>query len=306
MSNFMKKFRLPLTIIAATAIVAGISISVAKASAASPPQSITISPTSIDQSVQPGSVNNGSFQVINSGDTSYSFSVYAAPYGVKGEDYNPEFTTPLPGAANVTDWFHFSNVGTSIGGHQTINVNYTIKVPAGTPPRGYYAVAFAQTKSPPSKTTGVVITDRVGEIFYLRVAGNATQSGKLLDWKAGFLQKPPLTAAVRLENDGSYNFPATINLNVKNIFGHEVYKFNTVRQVLPQTTRRITIPWQAAPSIGIFKVSGTAGFLNQTKQLPTKYVLIVSQSIRLIVLVIVVLLLLAVIYRWSRRRHAKR
>ncbi len=282
--------------------VLGLSVSGGIVSAATPAQSITISPTSIDQEVQPGSIANGSFQVINSGDSEYNFKVYSTPYSVKSEDYNPDFT-PLPGKTDITKWIHFSNGGTGLGPHQTITIDYTINVPAQAPAGGYYAVAFAETQSKPSKTTGVVITDRVGEIFYLRVAGNVKQTGKLLSWQASFLQTAPLTGVLRIEDSGGYNFPTTVKAQVKNIFGHDVYKFTTDRQILPQTIRRIKIPWPKTPPVGIFKIQGTATFLGQTHQLPAKYVLVVSQPIRLIVILLVVAFVLYVIYRLRRNRH---
>jgi hypothetical protein len=308
MLNFIKVkgLQFPLKITVAIALFIGFSIGYGGSTyaATTPAQSITISPTSIDQSLQPGSVANGSFQIINSGDTEYTFRVYAAPYRVTGEDYNPDFTA-LPGAPNVSSWVKLSSPSTKVGARQSLTVNYSIHVPAGTSAGGYYAVAFAQTQPLPSPTTGVVITDRVGEIFYLRVAGNAKQSGSLLTWQSNFLQKPPLTAAVRIEDTGAYNFPTTVNIRVKNVFGRTVYSFTTTRQILPQTVRHITIPWKSTPSIGFFKVSGTAKLLNSTNQLPTKYVLVVSQTIRLVMLGLVVLVLLVVVYR-RFRAHAKK
>jgi hypothetical protein len=299
-----KRFQSLLGLAIAVASLLGIlSLVPSSASAASTPsQSITISPTSIDESVQPGSTKTGSFQVINSGDTNFTFNVYATPYRVNGEDYNPDFTA-LPGRPNIVNWVHFSNGGTGLAAHQTITIDYSINVPAGAPAGGYYAVAFAQTKSKPSATTGVVITDRVGEIFYLRVAGNVKQAGKLLSWQSGFLQTPPLTGVLRVEDNGGYNFPTTVHAKVKNIFGHTVYSFTTTKQILPQTIRRIKVPWQSAPPIGIFKISGTASFLGQTHQLPTKYVLVMSQPIQIILLILVVGLIAWVIYRWRNGRR---
>src|ERR1035437_9585979 len=116
----MKKIQLFLKVAAALVlVVTGIIISSGqKAEAASPAQSITISPTSIDQSVQPDSVNNGSFQVINSGSANFTFSVYATPFRVTNEAYNPAFT-PIPGAPNAMNWIHFSNSGAEIAARQT-------------------------------------------------------------------------------------------------------------------------------------------------------------------------------------------
>jgi hypothetical protein len=301
----MKRIKLRWSLALPVALMLVLGLSSTHALAATPAQSITISPTSIDQSVQPNSNNNGSFEIINSGSTNYTFRVYATPYGVSGENYNPEFT-PIPGAPNITSWFHFSTTSAQVGVHQVVTVNYTIHVPSGTLAKGYYAVAFAQTQPKTDTKTGVVVTDRVGEIFYLRVAGNATQGGKLLGWQTSFLQEPPITPIVRIEDSGAYNFPSIVTINIKNVFGRTVYAVNTTKQILPQTIRRIETPWPKTPSIGIFKVSGTAQFLNHTYQLPTKYVLVVSKTIRIILVVVIVLIVIAIIYRRSRAHGRKR
>lgn len=298
---YLRTLALPVAILL---VGLGLSSAHATAATATPAQSITISPTSIDQSVQPGSTNIGSFEIINSGTTNYTFHVYATPYGVTGENYNPDFTK-LPGAADITNWFHFSTTSAQVGVHQVVTVNYTIKVPVGTIAKGYYAVAFAQTQPMTDSKTGVVITDRVGEIFYLRVAGNAHQGGKLLTWQVSFLQKPPVTPVVRIEDYGAYNFPSTVTVHIKNLFGRTVYSVNTTKQILPQTIRRIALPWSSSTSIGIFKVSGTAVFLNHTYQLPNKYVLVLSPTVRLLLIGLVVLIVLAIIYRLYRRRRSK-
>jgi hypothetical protein len=301
----MKRIKLRWCLALPVALMLALTLGSTRALAASPAQSITISPTSIDQSVQPGSLNTGSFEIINSGSTNYTFRVYATPYGVSGENYNPEFT-PIPGAPNITSWFHFSTTTAQVGVRQVVTVNYTIHVPSGTLAKGYYAVAFAQTQPKTDTKTGVVVTDRVGEIFYLRVAGNVTQGGKLLSWQTSFLQKPPITPMVRIEDSGAYNFPSIVTIHIKNVFGRTVYTVETTKQILPQTIRRIETPWAKSPSIGLFKVSGSAQFLNHTYQLPTKYVLVMSQTVRIIVVVIIVLIVIALIYRRSRAHGRKR
>src|SRR5690349_20528328 len=67
---------------------------------------LTISPTSIDQQIKPGTTYQGSVLVINQGDTKFSYKVYATPYSVSGEEYKPYFS-PIPGATDISSWFSF-------------------------------------------------------------------------------------------------------------------------------------------------------------------------------------------------------
>ncbi len=286
------------------AIVIGI-LALARAPALAANQDITITPTAVNTVVQPGSVNKGTFQVIDQGASSYTFTVYAAPYSVNGEDYTPDFTI-LPGAPTVASWFQFSINQATIQPGQAITINYTMSVPPDTPPGGYYAVAFAETHYPKANA-GVTLNERVGEIFYLQVAGPVTQKAQLLTWQTSSFQEPPLTSVLRLQDSGSLHYESNITFKVSDIFGNTKFTLNTQKIILPQTIRRIPLVWTKAPSIGLFKVSGTAKFLGQTKTLPTKYVLVMSKSIRVDIIIIFVILVLIMILRAILRtlRRAK-
>ncbi len=268
-------------------------------------QAITMTPTSVSPVINPGSSQHGSFKVINQGKTAFKFITYAAPYRVSGEDYTPEFTV-LPTAPNITGWFNFSAPGGTVEPNQAVTIGYTITIPENVQPGGYYAAAFAETQYPKAANS-IVLNERVGELFYIQVAGPVVKKGEMLTWKSGFFQKPPLTSVIRLQNSGSIHFPSTIKLTVKDILGHTKYQLTTQKELLPQTIRRVTIPWDKTPSIGLFKVSGDVTFLNQHQKLSTKWVLVMSNTARLIVLIILVplILLLAARYFYIPRRRAK-
>jgi hypothetical protein len=287
------KLRYRSQIIAAIAFIMSFSFGVSTVYAA--PQDITLSPTSVSQVIKPGATYNGSFQVIDQGQTGYNFQIYGTPYHVSGENYTPDFT-PIPNAPNVISWFKFSISSSHINPGQSIKVNYTISLPKDTLPGAYFAVAFAQTNYPKVPNT-ITLNERVGTIFYLQAAGPVVQKGELLTWQSGIFQESPITSIIRLEDSGALNYPATIQVNVKDIFGQSKYSLHTIKQVLPQTIRRVTISWDKAPSLGIFKVSGSVNFLNHTHTLSTKWVLVMSRTVRIYLIAIVVILILILVAR---------
>jgi hypothetical protein len=265
---------------------------------------LTITPAVQKPTVDPGSSESGNFQIINQGQQGYPVQVYSAPYSVQGEDYTPDFT-PLPGRPKVASWLKFTTDAADVQPGHTLNVHYTLTVPAGTQPGGYYAAAFAETQADKSKQ-GVIINERVGEIFYITVAGPVHQSGKLLGWSSSFLQKPPLTAELRLENDGGLHYASTVNVSVSDIFGHTKYSLLTQKVILPQTIRSIPVSWSTAPALGLFKINGNATVLGKPQTLPTRYVLIASQNVRVAFAVIIALLLAFGLGRLMLHRRLKR
>jgi hypothetical protein len=268
------------------------------------PQDITMTPTSTDAVINPGDTYHGSFQILNQGQTSYTFHVYATPYHVSGEAYTPEFTI-LPTAPNVTSWFNFSQAEGRISPGQSVTIDYTIILPKTTPPGGYYAAAFAETQYPKStKTSSITLNARVGEIFYIQAAGPVAKKGELLTWQSNMFQQPPLTSTVRLQNDGGVHYKADIRYNIRDIFGHLKYRLHTSKEVLPQTIRRVSIPWNKTPTIGLFKVDGTVDFLGQHKVLPAKWVLVMS-STAIIISIAVIVLIIALPTLYRRRKTKK-
>ena len=271
---------------------------------AAAPQAITMTPTSNSLVIQPGSVYKGSFQVLDQGDTAFAFQIYSTPYGVTGEDYTPDFTA-LPSAPNVKSWFTFSTADGHINPGQAVTVNYAINMPQSTPPGGYYATVFAQTQYPKA-ASGVTVNERVGQIFYIQAAGHVTKQGSVASWQSSLLQKPPVTATLRLENSGGLHYPATIQVNVRDVFGHSKYGLTTTKEILPQTIRRVIITWNKVPAIGIFKVTGSVSFLNQHKTLPTKWVLVMSQTVRLVLASLLAVIVLLGLMRYVYRRRARK
>lgn len=242
-------------------------------------QNITLSPTHVDAQYRPGSVNTGTIQITNLGTTAYTYRVYAAPYSVEDEQYTPNFSPQL-GTPDVSAWFSFTPSHGYISPDQSVNINYTVNIPTDARAGSYFSAVFAQTTSPPS-SQGVALDERVGAIFYIVVPGKLKQSGNYLSWEANIFQTPPVNTTLKLDNTGSEYYYSDIHFSVADILGNNKYSLETKKHILPQTIRAITLTWPNAPAFGLFKLSGSATIFNQTVKLPTRYVLVMSSSIKI-------------------------
>ena len=90
---------------------------------------LTLSPTSVHVDLRPGAAKTGEFKVVNSGSRPFTAKVYAAPYRVTDEDYNPAFTG---GGAQtqISRWIKFSQNEYVLEPNQVVTIRYTINVPA--------------------------------------------------------------------------------------------------------------------------------------------------------------------------------
>jgi len=289
------------------ALLAGVGLAVSsnRVSAASNGQILTINPSATNEIVQPGSINSGIVTVKNQGSNGYNFSVYATPYSVLGEAYTPNFSA-RSSITNITNWFHIAVTSGYLNPGSSVAVSYTLIVPKDVAAGGYYAAIFAQTHAPSlgHAESGFQVSQRVGELFYLQVPGPVVQKGRVASWQASFLQSSPATGILRLENDGGIHYIASVSVSFRDILGSTKYNYTALYVVLPHTIRRIIVVWPHPPAFGLFKVNGTA-ITYGTQQLTTKYILVVSNPMRVVVIVIIALLILAVILKSMLRDMKK-
>ena len=252
-----------------------------------------MSPSSAELSAPPGGSDQNSISVINGGSSPFAVKVYAEPYQVNGLNYDPSFKL-LPGKTDPSAWVDVaaSTTGT-IGANQTMTFNYTVRVPAGTTPGGYYAELFAETL--PNAGTGVTSHSRVGSILYITVQGNVVQAGSLKPMPLSAVKVGSnLTLGAQVENTGGLHFITTVNLKLINPLTKKVtYSASLERYVLPQTTRQISAVATPSSPIGIYKFEASAVILGHTQTLPTRWIVVIHP---ITLIAIPIIIILVVIY----------
>jgi hypothetical protein len=262
------------------------------AEAAATPQNITLSPSSTELSAPPGGSDSGTVSVINGGSDAFNVKVYADGYHVTGLSYDPSFS-PLPGKTDPSAWVHLASpTTTTIQAGQTDTFPYSLNVPAGTAPGGYYAVIFAETL--PSSSVGVTSHSRVGNILYITVQGNVVQAGTLKPVSSSsFILGSSLPLSTLVENTGGLHFVASVQLKLINpITNKTTYSASLDRYVLPQTTRQISVTATPNSPIGIYEEEVSAQILGQTQTLPSRWVVVVHPIVLIVVPIIIVLVVI--------------
>jgi len=234
----------------------------AQAATAPGGQNLTASPTQIQPQLDAGASTTGTITIVNDGIKPYDFKSYVTAYRVAGEDYDPSFPPGSGRASDPVSWVHLpAQIFHSHPG-QTTAVPYTIIVPAGTGGGGYYAVLFFETIPQTAAGSGVASTQRVGIVAYIRVNGSVALRGSVAGFTVRPLQPgPPLTSELRLKNDGNVHYLADVTEHVADPFGRPKATIHVQREVLPGTTRRFILAWDAAPAFGLFQVSATVNLL---------------------------------------------
>lgn len=290
-------------IIVATAVgVLSFSSGVGAQNAADEEEKITLSPSSREVTSDAGEVIDGTMKIINNGDVAYDFTVYARPYSVNAENYDPNFTDQKPNA-DLYKWVQFQKTEYSIEPDQTVEVPYTIRVPENAAPGGHYGVLFAETQAKAIGSTGVARQKRVGKIVYATVNGEYQTAGDLKEFILPFWQTDqPIESSVRIENTGNVDYRAQVSTVAKDIFGRTKFKYTGDPVILPGTVRSAEMRWENAPSFGFFTVEQTAKFLDKEHK-NSGYVLITPAWFPFI---LVAIILAGGAYAVLQRRKSRR
>lgn len=263
---------------------------------------ITLSPAVYRPDFSAGDQAQGKLTVINDGSVDYSFVLYARPFSVTGEQYDPNYTE-VNERTEAYQWVQFDRTSLNLKAGESVEVAYTITVPANAAPGGHYAVLFAETQ-PSGDGSNIARKKRVGSLLYMTVDGNITRAGSLASWSVPFWQmQKPITSNVRIKNDGNVHFQANLSANYTNLFGKKRFELNQELLIMPGTTRRVPVAWENPPLFGVFKAGGTITYLDKTEELPTRWVVYMPRSLVFALSAVILLCIALAVVR--KRRNGK-
>lgn len=252
-----------------------------------PEESLAMTPAIQRLEIKAGETVDRSMTVINDGKVAYKFIVYARPYSVKNEQYDPQFETTLENT-DVYQWVQFEKVSYTLQPGERIDVPYHMKVPANAAPGGHYGVIFAETQPDASTATSVLRKKRVGGLLLANVDGKIVRSGALLSADAPFWQSaPPLTINDRVKNTGNTDFQTSVSTSVEDMFGSVKHSETKNYTVYPGTIRKIPVTWDNSPWFGLFKYKQSVSIVGNVTN-TSHYVLLAPKWLALLLIIAVV------------------
>lgn len=263
---------------------------------------LQISPTLKRLDLQPGETQSGEIAVQNTGGVPFSFKVYAAPYTVVGDHYEPNFSNET-NYTQITRWIKFDVDKYTIAPGKEQRIKYEIDVPKDVPAGGQYATIFAETIHDDS-SEGIQTASRIGMVVHANIEGDTRTSADITKFNlpafySGF-DVPDVTATARVKNTGNTDFEAVYRLKVESLIGGVVYDDEQVQVVFPDTERGAELNWADTPLFGIFKVSFSITAGDATEEIHT-VVLVLPPWLIVIVLLLIILLILWVTIKLKRR-----
>jgi hypothetical protein len=195
-----------------------LSIVIAQSNPARIYHGIIIEPSINILEADPGQTINGKVKLTNDFQNSGTVKYY--PYIVnfrqKGETgmaelYKPENTDFNKNAAS---WVSFAEQDYSIKFGETVESNYSIKVPKDAVNGGYYIVlVYSQNNNQP-QTGNITVGQEIGSLMFITIKGDNIEDTEFVDFYPGqvLFEMPPLDMFIRIKNAG--NVHSTIGGNI--------------------------------------------------------------------------------------------
>lgn len=140
------------------------------ASSTAPTKGLRITPVRQFLSADAGKTVDSTFTVTNLTDGTLDIQLTVQQFSVSDYIYDYNFSPP------THDWLHLSTRSVTLQPHQDREIAYSVVVPSGGKPSGYYYTLFANATV---TTQGVKSTIQAADLLYLTVNGNLTRTSRL-------------------------------------------------------------------------------------------------------------------------------
>jgi len=268
---------------------------------------LQISPVKVAiDKLEPGEEYRGTFEVRNTGQKALSFTVTGAPYSVKNEKYEPDFST-TNAYTELNDWMTVTPSEGEVEPGGTVEVEYVINVPEDTHGGQQNAAIIVQaTNLGDADGSAVQALGQVAFIIYSNVKGEVIESAKITENQIpGFLLNPPVKVSSTVENTGNVYAEASYTLQVFKLFGGEEVYTNEenpeTSTVFAGTKRYNEMEWKGAPQLGIYRLRQTVKIFDE-ESVKEKIVVLCPVWFLFIVLLAIFLVIFWIATRVKQRK----
>lgn len=279
---------------------------------------LELQPAEQEIELYPGLTYQGSITVRNAGRLPFSFTVSTRPYSLTGENYDPDYTT-MTDYTKLANWFKFSQTSYQLAAGESVSVDFVIEMPSDdVPSGGQYAAIIVETRDGVDPDSAIRQVNQLAALVFARVdGGDIRESGSIIQHNLpSIILGGKISASETIKNTGNIDFKANHTVSVVDFFtGKEVFGVDsrdelgnsagsTRKLIFPGTERSDTITWENTPQLGVFRVTQTVSFLDES-QTYSQMVFVIPLWLVVLVGVFIGLLVLWIILRIFKRRRGR-
>ena len=220
---------------------------------------MTVSPPTLDFTLNPGDVLSDVVQVYN--EEGIPFKIKPVPvnfYTKEGDETSgaPDFydAGEVRNGYELAPWLEMSSDATVIPANERVNIPFSIRVPEDATPGSHFGAIQILASRPdevlPAEASSVEIERGTTVLIFVRVTGDVRDDVVVSKFAAqeGMLTHLPADFTVRLTNGGTTHQRPTGNVIIEDMFGRQVASLVVnpgpqFRSVLPGSSRRFDVSW---------------------------------------------------------------
>ena len=237
-------------------------------SIATPVFALTVSPARFEITGDPGTTLSGEIEVFNEQEGTRTFFTSYENFEPSGDSGAPHFIGAKDGLAT---WIRSDSKVILESGRRVV-IPFSIVIPQNAEPGGHFAAIFFGSQAPGTQGGGEVsIGGKIGVLVLLRVSGEVTEGGGLLEFAAKdnqrFFSTLPVAFMYRINNTGGDRVVPHGEVTIKNtirITSAKLLANENEGSVLPSSARKFEVVWgeefvstsEESESPGFFSMAG--------------------------------------------------
>ena len=208
---------------------------------------IGISPVTFELTGNPGDVIVNQIKVYNpSEETKVGIKMEAEDIRTEGEGGQVVAEPKELETFSLRRWITIEPKEFVLGPKQQEFVTFTIAIPKNAEPGGHYGAVLASTKSVAGPGfTGAAISQRVGTVILLSVAGEVEEDLEVVGFSAPqYSEYGPITFEIKFKNQGTIHVKPKGGITISDWLGRKLAEVSfPEKNVLPGAIRKIQTSW---------------------------------------------------------------
>ncbi len=275
-------------------------VPIQKVRAEDPGRGFTITPPVFELKANPGDKVSESISLFNNGSEDIVIATSVEnlkPIGDKGQvSVVDDKEQSLP---SLKDWIVMNAGAINLGKGETKNVQFDLNIPQNAEPGGHFAtVLFTTVNNKPDPGTGSLLSQKVGSLVFLTVAGTVQEKASVISFNALkriLWKNQNINFILKVKNIGNVYVRPRGFLIINDIFGRKVSEIEIDgKNVLPTAIREIPMQYNAKNLFGPYTatLSLTYGSTNQNINATTGFWIIPFVPTIIILLFIIMIFLM--------------
>lgn len=228
-----------------TIALAALIFSVAPLSASA----ITISPPIIEFDVRPGDTIVDTIKLYNETEETKILNGAVQTFKALNETGAPSFSS-VEESTGLATWLKLDEAAITLAPAERKDILFSINIPDNAEPGGHFAgVLWTPSETTALEGSGVGVTVKTGTLILVRVAGEISETGRLVGFTADKTSYNYLPAnfSIRFENLGNVHLKPVGAIEITNLLGRKVTSLpinGDLSNVLPESIRKFDATWQ--------------------------------------------------------------